>query len=169
MRVTGASQVVSGTDDDYPLSGGSRGAALRLLIVDDDAVDRMAVRRAIGRSNLGATEVTDAPDAATALDLLDTTGRPFDCVLLDYDLSGDTGLDVLRQLREAGRLMPVVMLTGQADPLAAAAAMKAGATEFLTKDLLLETVRQYALEHPALWAAASRTPRGHRAFGATLP
>jgi signal transduction histidine kinase/CheY-like chemotaxis protein len=114
------------------------GAPLRLLIVDDDGVDRQAVRRAIARSGLAGADIDEAADAATALEVLAPgSGRPpFDCVLLDYELSGDTGLDVLHHLRGRGELVPVVMLTGQSDPLTAAALIKAGATEFLTKDVL---------------------------------
>jgi signal transduction histidine kinase/DNA-binding NarL/FixJ family response regulator len=112
--------------------------SLRILIVDDDEVDRLAVRRTIARSSLAKSEISEAGDASGALDhlLRKTAARPFDCVLLDYNLSGDTGLDVLRDLRGAGDRTAVVILTGQSDPLAAAAAIKAGATEFLTKDLL---------------------------------
>ena len=112
--------------------------SLRILIVDDDEVDRLAVRRTIARSALSGSEIVEAADARRALELLlrKEAPRPFDCVLLDFSLSGDTGLDVLRELRDARKHIAVVMLTGQSDPLAAAAAIKAGATEFLTKDLL---------------------------------
>ena len=114
------------------------GESLRLLIVDDDSVDRLAIRRAIGRSGLAGSDVQEAADAADAFDILSAkaTGREVDCVLLDYNLSGDSGVDLIRTLRGRGESVAVVMLTGQSDPIAAAAAMKAGATEFLTKDLL---------------------------------
>jgi signal transduction histidine kinase len=62
---------------------------------------------------------------------------PFDCVLLDYQLPGTTGLDVLRALRDgagaAGAEVPVVMLTGQSDPETAVALIKAGAADFIPK------------------------------------
>ena len=110
---------------------------MRLLIVDDDAVDRLAVGRAITRSGLAGSKIVEASDAAEALAILERgDADPIDCVLLDYNLAGDTGVDVLRALRARGDLVAVVILTGQADPIAAATAMKAGATEFLTKDLL---------------------------------
>jgi signal transduction histidine kinase len=112
---------------------------LRILIVDDDEVDRLAVRRTITRSAFATSAITETADAGGALKiLLDSPARDsFDCVLLDFSLAGGgTGLDVLRALRGAGDHTAVVMLTGQSDPLAAAEAMKAGATEFLTKDLL---------------------------------
>ncbi len=113
-------------------------APMRLLIVDDDAVDRQAVRRAIARSGLAGAEVQEADGAKPALDLLakgDGAGR-FDCVLLDFELSGETGLDVLRALRGRGDTSAVVVLTGHADPIMAATLMKEGATEFLTKSVL---------------------------------
>jgi signal transduction histidine kinase/CheY-like chemotaxis protein len=111
---------------------------LRLLIVDDDSVDRTAVRRAIGKSGLADAQVQEAADAASALELLspDAPAAEFDCVLLDYELAGDTGLDVLRALRGRGQLVPVVILTGQSDPNTAASLIKAGATDFLTKDVV---------------------------------
>jgi len=111
---------------------------LRLLIVDDDEVDRQAVRRAIARSGLAGAELREASGVVPALELLgqgDGAGR-FDCVLLDFELSGETGLDVLRELRHAGDNTAVVVLTGHSDPLVAATLMKEGATEFLTKNIL---------------------------------
>ena len=113
-------------------------SVLRLLLVDDDEVDRATVRRAIAKSPLAGASIIEASDASGALAQLAPTanGQRIDCVLLDYDLAGDTGLDVLHELRGRGDLVPVVILTGQSDPLTAAALIKAGATEFLTKDVL---------------------------------
>jgi signal transduction histidine kinase len=111
---------------------------LRVLVVDDDDLDRRAVRRSLARSGLADAEVAEASDARTAIQLLTShneQGR-FACVLLDYDLAGDTGVDVLQAMRERSTPVPVVMLTGQSDPLTAAASIKAGATDFLTKDLI---------------------------------
>jgi signal transduction histidine kinase/FixJ family two-component response regulator len=139
-------------------------APLRLLIVDDDAVDRQAVRRAIARSGLGGASVREAGDARAALTLLsDESLGGFDCVLLDFELAGDTGLDVLRALREQGNAVPVVALTGHADPNVAVALMKGGATEFLTKDLMspdrLEQVVGAAMRIAAAERAAADSRR----------
>ena len=109
---------------------------LRLLLVDDDEVDRLSVRRTIARSGLAGATVEEATDAASAIEKLSRTDGEsrFDCVLLDYNLAGDTGLDVLGAMTARGLTTPVVMLTGQSDPQTAAALMKAGAADFLTKD-----------------------------------
>ena len=117
------------------VSGGER---LRVLVVDDDAVDRMAVRRALRGTGM-AVDVLEAEDGDGALrELLGTgDGRPSDggadCVLLDFQLPGATGLDVLQALRAGGSDVPVVMLTGQSDPETAVALIKAGAADFIPK------------------------------------
>ena len=106
---------------------------LSLLIVDDDALDRMAVRRAFmaGDLNVNLTEAEDSASAQAAI-----AEGSFDCILLDYQLPGIDGLEVLRTLRMAGVRTPVIMLTGQSDTQIAAELMKAGATDYLSKSLL---------------------------------
>jgi signal transduction histidine kinase/FixJ family two-component response regulator len=138
--------------------------ALRLLVVDDDAVDRQAVRRTIARSGLAGASIREASDAREALALLlDDVAGGFDCVLLDFELAGDSGLDVLRDLREHGKDVPVVVLTGHADPNMAVALMKGGATEFLTKDLItpgrLEQVVSAAMRIASAERAAADSRR----------
>jgi PAS domain S-box-containing protein len=108
-------------------------APISLLLVDDDALDRMAVRRAIRSGDLPA-EVREVEDAeAVAGALADTS---FDCILLDFQLPGTDGLEVLRTIRAAGVRTPVIMLTGQTDAQVAVELMKAGATDYLTKGSL---------------------------------
>jgi PAS domain S-box-containing protein len=110
--------------------------SLRILVVDDDAVDRRAVHRLLTKSGLRDAVVLEAADATAGLSILRDTGNVVDCVLLDYNLSDATGLDVLSAMRERARGVPVVMLTGQSDPEMAAALIKAGATDFLSKEAL---------------------------------
>jgi signal transduction histidine kinase len=125
---------------------------LRLLVVDDDAVDRLAVRRALRQAGIEA-DVSEAEDGPAAIAAVHAAvhaadARPIDCVLLDYQLPGTTGLDVLRRLRAepadtadatdgaTAVPVPVVMLTGQSDPETAVALMKAGASDFIPKGAL---------------------------------
>jgi PAS domain S-box-containing protein len=117
---------------------------LRLLVVDDDAVDRITVKRLIARTGLRDAVIHEASDAAGVMAALaDNSGGSTDCILLDYFLSGETGLDVLARLREQQVSTPVIVLTGQSDPETAAALVKAGALDFLAKDgLTPERVEQ---------------------------
>jgi PAS domain S-box-containing protein len=121
-----------------PAASAAERNVLRLLVVDDDEVDRKIVRRLVARSGLAGAEVIEAADAATALRLLFPTDgdSSVDCVLLDYNLAGQTGLDFLQTLAARGPHAPVVMLTGQSDPQTAARLIRAGAIDFLTKDAL---------------------------------
>ena len=106
-----------------------------ILIVDDDTVDRMTVRRLIGQSGLRGAQVSEAIDAAEARRELTKRGdHAVDCMILDYNLAAESGLDVLGEVREAHPDVPVIVLTGQSDPAAAAALIKAGALDFLIKD-----------------------------------
>src|SRR6185295_7322612 len=85
---------------------------LAILLIDDDTVDRMAVRRTLRAAGLDVA-LAEASDHAGALRALGE--REFDCILLDYRLPDIDGLGVLRDLRERGITAPVVMLTGQGD------------------------------------------------------
>lgn len=117
---------------------------LKILVVDDDDVDRMAVRRALRDTGLEAS-CLDATDGDAALSALET-GR-FDCIFLDLWLPRRDGLTVLRDLRARGITTPVIMLTGSGDERTAVELMKAGATDYLRKtDLSAERLEQ-SLQH----------------------
>src|SRR5687767_6436297 len=106
---------------------------LKILVVDDDDVDRMAVRRALKATGLDAA-VTEAEDAASALALL--SKQHFDITLLDYRMPGSDGLDVVRRAREKGLHTPFIMLTGFGDEQTAVELMKAGAADYIPKGQL---------------------------------
>ena len=103
----------------------------RILLIDDDAVDRASVRRALGSAKL-PHELREAPDGATGLSLAKT--EVFDCVLLDYRLPDvDTFQLLATLLSPEGGSHAVLMLTGAADPDLALHLMRAGATDYLAK------------------------------------
>ena len=120
------------------------GERLRILVVDDDAVDRMAVRRALRASGTEA-EVAEAEDVDSALAAL--RDGAWDCVLLDFQLPGGDGARVLREARAAGIATPMVMLTGQADTQTAVELMKAGAADYLGKASLTPERLERSIRH----------------------
>ena len=119
---------------------------LRLLLVDDDDVDRLAVKRLLKQTRFDVL-VEERTDRASALEAFGP--EAFDCVLLDYNLPGADGLEILRELRAKGDSVPVIALTGQGDEEVAVALMKAGAVDYLNKNSLtaerLERSLRYAL------------------------
>ncbi|MEL7068807.1 MAG: ATP-binding protein [Cyanobacteria bacterium J06581_3] len=106
---------------------------LNLLIVDDDAVDRMALQRALKGTTFDVT-VTEATDVRTALEAI-SHGK-YDCIFLDYNLPGESGLDLTRKVRAQGLKVPLIVLTGQGDEQTAVELMKAGASDYLPKNKL---------------------------------
>ena len=88
----------------------------RILLIDDDQVDRASVRRALSKSDL-QHELVEASGGIEGLRLAQVEdGRPFDCVLLDYRLPDVDTFALLETLvaPEGGR-QAVLMLTGEAD------------------------------------------------------
>ncbi len=122
----------------------------RVLLVEDDAGDALLVRELL--SDFSRIELIHATSIAEAV----SSGllAVVDCVLLDLQLPGTGGatdrLDALRQLREAAPHNAICVLTGLDDEHLGAAAMAAGAQDYLVKgkvdgELLSRTVR-YSME-----------------------
>ena len=84
------------------------------------------------------------------------------CVVLDFNMPGISGLDVMHALKQDAEKFQVVFLTGQGDIALAVQALKAGAFDFLEKpcdpEVLLEAVRQatFQLERNAVAAERVR-------------
>ena len=104
---------------------------LRLLVVDDDLVDRLAIRRAVEQCGLDAS-IEEAGDADEALAKVAQT--EFDCLLLDQDLPGRSGVDIAIEVRTQGKHVPIVFVTGRQNEELLQAAVDAGVTDFIPKN-----------------------------------
>ena len=124
---------------------------VRVLLVEDDAVDRLACRRALAAQSDYVFEVADADTARAGLSHVHAEVP--DLILLDYRLPDMDGLEFLAELAaEIGEpRVPVIMLTGAQDIAIAVDAMRRGASDYLVKDgerdylKLLPTVIQRVL------------------------
>src|SRR5271170_5808333 len=103
----------------------------KVLIVDDHAVVRDGVKRLLDE-NPGAIYCGEAgtPDEALGMALADD----WDAVVLDLSLAGRSGLEVLKQLKQARPHLRVLVLTIHSEEEYARRAFKAGASGFMTKD-----------------------------------
>ena len=110
----------------------------RAIVVDDDKndVELLRIHATAMRGPYLILEHCPDPDR---LEELLAQPAPVDLLLLDYRLADRSGLDVLRTLRAAGHQLPIVLLTGHADMDVAMTAMRAGASDFLTKQELSPT------------------------------
>src|SRR3954471_3197934 len=132
---------------------------MRILLVDDDDVDRMAVRRALKGAGLDA-DVTEAKSVAEATRLL--ARCTFDSAVVDYNLPDGDGIEVLAAAADAIEPVPTIFLTGQGDERLAVDLMKEGASDYIPKGALTPELLGHSLRHIAEIARAEREARRAR-------
>ena len=124
--------------------------ASSILIVDDEEVTRMMIRRVLTGYGYQVREAVNGRDAVQAF-----SEQPADLVLMDVRMPEMNGFDACRALRDRplAERVPVLMLTALDDVMAVTLAFEAGATDFVTKPinwtLLAQRVR-YSLRTAAV-------------------
>ena len=114
------------------MTGDGAGRPIRVLIADDHPVVRQGLRVLLEVQ--GDVEVVgEAADGAEAVTLAGELVP--DVIVLDLKMPGRKGPDVITGLRERGIPSRTLVLTSVTDPAAAQAAVRAGATGFLYKDV----------------------------------
>ncbi len=112
----------------------------RVLIADDDEFVRENLRLLLEANQHGVTAAIDGADAIRKLD------EPVDVAILDLNMPGATGLEVLGVIRSQRPELPVIMLSGAGEAADAVAALKRGAFDYITKpfepDELLARIRE---------------------------
>jgi len=107
----------------------------RILVVDDDPLQRWAMRKHLTGWNY---EVIEAVDGHSGIEAF-STDMP-DLVLLDLQLPDQTGVDVLRQIRAIDPHAVVIMVTAHGGVQDAVAAFKLGIFDYLSKPLDFEAL-----------------------------
>lgn len=119
----------------------------RILLIDDEESLRFTFEMFLKRA--GYTQVTGVSTFEAALVAIDK--NEFDCIISDIVLEGASGVDILRHIREAGNLCPVVLVTGYPNVETASEAVRLGAFDYLPKpvkkDNLLSVVNKALLEN----------------------
>ena len=108
----------------------------RVLIVDDEKNMRWVLGQALSGDGY---EVLEAADGAEALNTI--SDQEPDVMVLDHRMPGKDGMEVLRTVRSKGMQFPIIMLTAHGNVATAVEAMKAGASEYLTKPFDLEELK----------------------------
>ena len=119
------------------------GPTKRVLIVDDEPNVRLMLETTL--SSVGY-DVTAVGDGQSALDRLSCKRPDYDLVLLDLLMPRMDGMELLRQLRALGDVIPVVILTAHGSIPEAVEAMKLGAIDFLTKPTTPDALRRVVAE-----------------------
>jgi FixJ family two-component response regulator len=112
-----------------------------VFVIDDDAGVRASIQGLLKSASLGCVSFGTAEEFL-GCKLPDGPS----CLVLDVSLPGANGLDLQRELADAGIQVPIIFITGHGDIPMTVKAMKSGAVEFLTKPFqdqdLLDAIRQ---------------------------
>ncbi|MCP4452061.1 MAG: response regulator, partial [Planctomycetes bacterium] len=104
---------------------------LKILIIEDDVVDRKLLERLLMRSSLSAFEVKSAGFLKEALDMVQA--ETFDIVLSDLGLPDSMGTTAIDQLHRVAPSVPVIVMSGRDDEATAVQAVQQGAQDYLIK------------------------------------
>ncbi|MFC1807923.1 response regulator [Candidatus Omnitrophota bacterium] len=102
----------------------------KMLVVDDEVRIRELLDKALVKKGF---QVITVPSAEQALARI--TQEPFDLVLLDIKLAGESGISVLKRIRELQKKIPVIIYSGVITAELEKEARIAGANEVLSKDV----------------------------------
>jgi len=122
----------------------------KALVVDDSMAARMLLTRIL--NNLGY-EVREAANGREALEVIAAEKDTVSLILLDWNMPEINGLDLLKRLRDDPELssLVVVMVSAESEIDQIAAALEAGANEYVmkpfTKDILVEKLQLVGV-HP---------------------
>ena len=119
---------------------------IQVYVVDDDMSAREGMARLIRSAGLIAKTFVSGEEFLAA-----ARSKVPDCLILDVNLPGLTGLDLQEEIAKWNAEIPIIFVTGHGDIPMTVRAVKAGAVNFLTKPFddeeLLKAIRQYSKSH----------------------
>lgn len=107
-----------------------------ILVIDDEKNMRFVVARALSGEGYSISEAASGREALAMIE-----GSTPSLIILDLRMPGMDGIETLAAIKQADRDLPVIMMTAHGNVESAVEAMKAGATEYLTKPFDLEELK----------------------------
>ena len=123
--------------------------ALRLLVVDDEAIVGKRLQQVYGKLGFEVEVFTHPADALAAM-----ARQPFEIVVTDLRMDGIDGWELLRQVREMNPATRVIIITAYVEEETTTKASQQGAFDIIAKPFRLEELRQVVY-------AAVEDLRGH--------
>jgi len=116
---------------------------MKILIIDDDKVDRASLKRDLRNTNL-VSEIVEEDTGLSGIERFKQ--ESFECVLLDYYLPDIQGPKVLQELvRIGGEFLSVIAITGTESETMPELMLAAGASDYLIKDEINTRVMERVL------------------------
>jgi len=118
---------------------------MKLLVVDDSAIIRKIIKAA---ADVLQMDTEEAQDGIEALEKLSECYDEIDLVLLDWNMPEMNGYDVLVEIKNTDRYkhIPVMMVTTEGQKSNIVAAVRAGASNYLTKPFTVEELESKIIE-----------------------
>lgn len=116
---------------------------LRIIIADDHPIVRQGLKQIVAETS----DLVVAGEASNGKELLNKVGEnDYDVVLLDISMPGESGMDILRELKKLKPRLPVLVLSIHPEEQYAVRMLRAGASGYLTKEKapyeLIEVIRK---------------------------
>ncbi len=109
---------------------------MKALVVDDSAVMRKVLIGALSRANI--SEVDQAADGQEAVAAVQNSD--YGLILMDWNMPNMLGIDAVVAIRAAGKTMPIIMVTTEAEKSRVIEALKAGANNYIIKPFEPNTI-----------------------------
>jgi len=118
---------------------------MKLLVVDDSSVIRKIIK---ATADVLQMETIEAQDGIEALEILSKIHNEIDLVLLDWNMPEMSGYEVLVEIKNNSiyKNIPVMMVTTEGQKSNIVAAVRAGASNYLTKPFTVEELEEKILE-----------------------
>ncbi len=139
-----------------------------VFVIDDDASMRAAIERLAGAVGLSVATYSSGEEFL-ASSIPDVSG----CVVTDVRMPGLSGLELQKEMSAREITFPIIFITGHGDIAMSVQAMKAGATEFLTKPFrdqdLLDAIREAITQNAAARSKQAELSRLQEQFDSLTP
>ncbi len=111
---------------------------MKVLLVDDSGTMRAIQRRCLNK--IGVEDIHEAEDGVQGLAIFE--GSPFDVVLTDWNMPKMDGLQLLQEIRQRNREIPVIMITTEAERSRVVQAIQFGVSDYLVKPFTPDGLRE---------------------------
>lgn len=111
--------------------------SMKVLLADDSGTMRKIIIRSLNAA--GVTDVIEAADGLEAFERFQQ--QPVDLVLTDWNMPGQSGLELLKAIRDVNKSIPVILITTEAEKCRVLEAVQAGVSDYLVKPFETESLR----------------------------
>ncbi len=104
---------------------------MKVLLVDDSGTMRTIQKRCLNKLGITDDDVVEAEDGRQALEFFEK--QPFDVVLSDWNMPNMNGLELLKEIRQRNKDIPIIMITTEAERSRVVTAIQSGVSDYLVK------------------------------------